>query len=60
MKLKPHVRIHGAKSVFEKYCGIGNPGIPRGRKAVVRWLRELRDPWPHARDKRSSPANNPS
>jgi AbrB family looped-hinge helix DNA binding protein len=27
---------------FEKYRGIGNPGIPSGRKAVIRWLRERR------------------
>lgn len=31
---------HG--SPFEKYRGIGNPGIPTGRKAVLRWLRDLR------------------
>jgi hypothetical protein len=31
-----------AKSPFEKYRGIGTPGIRRGRKAVVRWVRELR------------------
>lgn len=30
------------KSPFEKYRGIGSPGIPRGRKAVVRWVRVLR------------------
>jgi AbrB family looped-hinge helix DNA binding protein len=29
-------------SRFEKYRGIGSPGIPRGKKAVVRWVRELR------------------
>ena len=36
------VRSLRAKSPFEKYRGIGNPGIPSGRKAVRRWLRELR------------------
>jgi AbrB family looped-hinge helix DNA binding protein len=29
-------------SPFEKYQGIGNPGIPSGKKAILRWLRELR------------------
>lgn len=29
-------------SPFEKYRGIGNPGIPSGRKAVMRWLRDSR------------------
>ncbi len=36
------VRPLRATSPFEKYRGIGTPGIPRGRKAVVRWLRDLR------------------
>ena len=31
-------------SAFEKYRGIGTAGIGRGRKAVVRWVRELREP----------------
>ena len=31
-----------AKSPFEKYRGIGNPGIPSSRKAVRHWVRELR------------------
>jgi hypothetical protein len=31
------------KSPFEKYAGIGNPGIGTGREAVQRWLREMRD-----------------
>jgi AbrB family looped-hinge helix DNA binding protein len=31
-----------ATSPFEKYRGIGNPGIPSGRKAIVRHLRRLR------------------
>jgi AbrB family looped-hinge helix DNA binding protein len=30
------------RSPFEKYRGIGNPGIPSGRTAVRRWVRELR------------------
>jgi len=29
-------------ATFEKYRGIGNPGIPSGRKAVVRIIRQLR------------------
>jgi AbrB family looped-hinge helix DNA binding protein len=36
------IRPLKAKSPFEKYRGIGNPGLPSGRKAVRRWLRELR------------------
>jgi AbrB family looped-hinge helix DNA binding protein len=31
-----------AESPFEKYRGIGNPGIGSGRKAVMRWYHELR------------------
>ena len=27
---------------LEKYRGIGNPGIPSGRKAIVRIIRQLR------------------
>jgi antitoxin PrlF len=30
------------KSAFSKYRGIGNPGIGTGKKAILRWLRELR------------------
>ena len=30
------------KSPFEKYRGIGSPGIRRGKKAVVQWVRNLR------------------
>lgn len=30
------------ESVFEKYRGIGNPGIGKGRKAIQKWLRKLR------------------
>ena len=36
------VRPVRTKSPFEKYRGIGSPGIARGRKGVVRWARELR------------------
>lgn len=36
------VRPVRSKSVFEKYRGIGNPGIPTGRAQVVRRVRELR------------------
>ncbi len=36
------VRPVRTKSPFEKYRGIGSPGIPRGRKGVVRWVRDLR------------------
>jgi len=31
------------KSPFEKYAGIGNPGIGKGKEAIQRWLREMRD-----------------
>jgi len=30
------------KDPFEKYRGIGNPGIPKGKKGIVRWLRKMR------------------
>jgi AbrB family looped-hinge helix DNA binding protein len=36
------VRPVRTQKPFEKYRGIGNPGIPSGRKAVIRWLRGLR------------------
>ncbi len=29
-------------SPFEKYRGIGNPGIGSGREAVIRYVREMR------------------
>jgi AbrB family looped-hinge helix DNA binding protein len=38
MRVRP-VRV---ESHFGKYRGIGNPGIPSGRKGIVRWVRELR------------------
>jgi AbrB family looped-hinge helix DNA binding protein len=37
-----HVRPVRTQSPFEKYRGIGNSGIRRGREAVVRRVRELR------------------
>jgi antitoxin PrlF len=36
------VRPVRVTSPFEKYRGIGNPGIPPGRRGIGRWLRELR------------------
>jgi antitoxin PrlF len=36
------VRPVRMKSPFAKYRGIGNPGIPSGRQAIRRWMRELR------------------
>jgi len=36
------VRPVRTKSPFAKYRGIGNPGMKPGRKAVIRWVRELR------------------
>jgi AbrB family looped-hinge helix DNA binding protein len=36
------VRPVRAESPFAKYAGIGNPGIPRGRKAILRYVREMR------------------
>ena len=37
------VRPLRSKSVFAKYRGIGNPGMPSGRDHVVRKVRELRN-----------------
>jgi antitoxin PrlF len=37
-----HIRAVRNKNVFAKYAGIGNPGIPSGKKAINRWLREMR------------------
>lgn len=39
---KDLAEIRAAESPFEKYRGIGTPGIPSGRKAVIKWLRDLR------------------
>ena len=36
------IRPVRTKSPFEIYRGIGSPGIRRAKKAVVRWVRELR------------------
>lgn len=36
------VRPLRASSPFEKYRGIGNPGIQSGRKAIRQWLRKTR------------------
>jgi len=36
------VRPVREKSVFARYRGIGNPGLPSGRKAVLKALREFR------------------
>jgi AbrB family looped-hinge helix DNA binding protein len=36
------VRPLRMESRFEKYRGIGNPGIPSGREGVVDWVRKLR------------------
>ena len=38
VRVRP-VRLEGR---FEKYRGIGNAGIPSGRKGILRWVRELR------------------
>ena len=40
MVVKPEKR----ESPFAKYAGIGNPGIGKGREAVIRYVRSLRDP----------------
>ena len=37
-----HIRPVRSESAFAKYSGIGNPGIPSGKKAINRWLREVR------------------
>jgi AbrB family looped-hinge helix DNA binding protein len=36
------VRPARVESPFAKYRGIGNPGIPSGKKAIVQRIRELR------------------
>ena len=38
------VRPEKRESRFAKYAGIGNPGIGKGRKAVIDFVREIRDP----------------
>ena len=37
-----HIRPLRHNAALSKYCGIGTPGIGSGRKAINRWLRELR------------------
>ena len=36
------VRPVRSESPFAKYRGIGNPGIGSGRKAIGRWIRNMR------------------
>lgn len=36
------VRPVHTRSVFAKYRGIGTPGIGRGKKAVVKYIRKMR------------------
>ena len=36
------VRPARTESPFARYRGIGNQGIDSGRKAIVRWVREMR------------------
>ena len=36
------IRVVRTESPFEKYRGIGTPGIPSGRKAIIRYFRKLR------------------
>lgn len=38
------LRVERDQSPFLAYQGIGNPGIPSGRKQVVAWVRGLREP----------------
>lgn len=38
LRVKPLRKV----SPFEKYRGIGNPGIGRGKKSISKWLRALR------------------
>ena len=36
------VRPRRARSAFAKYRGIGNKGIGSGKKAINRWVKEMR------------------
>ena len=36
------VRPVRSRSAFSKYRGIGNPGVPPGRKGIRKWLRGMR------------------
>ena len=42
---KKGVRVRPVRieSPFAKYRGIGNPGVPSGRKNIIRWVRKMRD-----------------
>lgn len=47
MKKKKAKKIKKARkpekeSPFEKFRGIGNPGIGKGKKAIMAWMREIR------------------
>lgn len=37
-----HIRPLRSQRALEKYRGIGTPGVGSGRKAISRWLREMR------------------
>jgi antitoxin PrlF len=37
-----HIRPVRTESPFEKFRGIGNPGLPRGKKAILHYIREMR------------------
>ena len=37
-----HIHPVRTESPFEKFRGIGNPGLPRGKKAILRYIREMR------------------
>jgi hypothetical protein len=39
---KARVTLPTTPSLFEKYRGIGNPGIPSGRKSLIRYVRKMR------------------
>jgi antitoxin PrlF len=42
VRIRP-VRSQSAfAAAIAKYSGIGNPGIPSGKKAINKWLRETR------------------
>jgi antitoxin PrlF len=36
------IRPVKTSDAFEKYRGIGNPGIPSGREGIVRYFRKMR------------------
>jgi antitoxin PrlF len=43
-KVGHSVRVRPVKNInpFEKYRGIGTPGIGKGKKAVLKWIRKMR------------------